>query len=298
MRTPEDICKSLDMFSGICSLSSKNFGFVIGTIITVILILAVFIAVFYLIYGGIKWILSRGDKEHVESARSHIVAAVVGLVIVFLSFFAINVVFGFFFPGQSIQDLKLPTLTPDTQPPIVSIISPTHQSTVLGTVPILVNAKDNEKVVKVEFLIDGAVLNTDETEPYEYNWDTKSYKHNSSHTLLAKAYDENDNIGTSATTNVVIADTTKPIVSIANLTNGANVSQNSTVSILATTSDVSGIAQVEFRINGVLKCTDLSVPYSCLWQVTGVKGVIHRIEVASYDTAGNMANTSINVSVQ
>src|SRR3990167_11002301 len=62
-------------------------------IVNYMFIIAAFLAVAYLMYGGIKWITSRGDKMAVESARKHIVAAVIGLIIVAGSFFALNVVF-------------------------------------------------------------------------------------------------------------------------------------------------------------------------------------------------------------
>lgn len=62
-------------------------------IVNVMFLIAAFLAVAYLMYGGIKWITSRGDKIQVEAARKHIVAAVIGLVIVAGSFFALNVVF-------------------------------------------------------------------------------------------------------------------------------------------------------------------------------------------------------------
>jgi hypothetical protein len=55
--------------------------------------IATFLALAYLMYGGIKYITSRGDKVAVDSARKHLMAAVVGLVIVLGAFFALNVVF-------------------------------------------------------------------------------------------------------------------------------------------------------------------------------------------------------------
>lgn len=51
------------------------------------------LAIGYLMFGGIKWITSRGDKVAVESARRHIVAAVIGLVVVVSAFFILQVVF-------------------------------------------------------------------------------------------------------------------------------------------------------------------------------------------------------------
>ena len=62
-------------------------------LVNMMFLIAAFLAVAYLMFGGIKWITSRGDKIAVEAARKHIVAAVIGLVIVAGSFFALNVVF-------------------------------------------------------------------------------------------------------------------------------------------------------------------------------------------------------------
>jgi TRAP-type C4-dicarboxylate transport system permease small subunit len=60
---------------------------------SLLLYIAGALAIGYLMYGGIKWITSRGDKVAVESARRHIVAAVVGLVVVISAFFILQVVF-------------------------------------------------------------------------------------------------------------------------------------------------------------------------------------------------------------
>lgn len=69
------------------------------------------LAIGYLMYGGIKWITSRGDKVAVESARRHIMAAVIGLVIVISAFFILTVVFRIL-GVQNPLDNGLPTLTP------------------------------------------------------------------------------------------------------------------------------------------------------------------------------------------
>lgn len=80
-------------------------------IVNALFLIAAFLAVAYLMYGGIKWITSRGDKMAVESARKHIVAAVLGLVIVAGSFFALNVVFRLLGAENPLEDgFKLKTL--------------------------------------------------------------------------------------------------------------------------------------------------------------------------------------------
>lgn len=60
--------------------------------ITSLLILALLLSLFFLIWGGITWIMSGGDKAGVEAARNKIIYAIVGLVLVFLSFFIISVI--------------------------------------------------------------------------------------------------------------------------------------------------------------------------------------------------------------
>ena len=79
-----------------------------GFVVTIAFVIAVLIALFFLLWGGIKWITSGGDKTGVEAARNQIIAAIIGLIIVFLSFFILNLVLGLF--GLSLLDLKLPTL--------------------------------------------------------------------------------------------------------------------------------------------------------------------------------------------
>jgi len=80
-------------FSVLCGLTGNN---AISSLLTLILIIAVIVALFYLIWGGIKWITSGGDKGNVETARNHIVAAIIGLIVVFLSWFILNFILEFF----------------------------------------------------------------------------------------------------------------------------------------------------------------------------------------------------------
>lgn len=97
-------------FNLLCQLKFDNIGVLIGKLITIILIVAIIVSLFFLIYGGIKWVLSGGDKTAVEGARNHIVAAIVGLVIALLAFFIVNFVGGLF--GISLTNLTIPKLTP------------------------------------------------------------------------------------------------------------------------------------------------------------------------------------------
>src|SRR3989344_5323299 len=64
-------------FQSICDLATEDFGGLVALIIQIAFVLAVIIALAFLIYGGIRWITSGGDKTGVETARNTIVAALV-----------------------------------------------------------------------------------------------------------------------------------------------------------------------------------------------------------------------------
>jgi hypothetical protein len=95
-------------FSGLCSLKFSDNTF--GMIITIVFIVAILLALAYLIWGGIKWVLSGGDKAKVDSARQAIIAAIIGLVLVFLAYFIINIVVPIFVPNFSLQTIQLPSI--------------------------------------------------------------------------------------------------------------------------------------------------------------------------------------------
>lgn len=71
-------------------------GAVLGLIINFVFVLAIIIAFVFLLIGGFKWIVSGGDKGAVEGARNTIIAAIVGLVILFLSYIILNLILGLF----------------------------------------------------------------------------------------------------------------------------------------------------------------------------------------------------------
>ncbi|HET9946533.1 MAG TPA: hypothetical protein VFQ63_00570 [Patescibacteria group bacterium] len=103
-------CPQNGQFDALCNLTAGNLQNVIGPAITFVFVLATLVALGYLIWGGLKWIMSQGDKNGVETARNHIIAAIIGLVLIFLSYLVINIVLSFFAPGASLNHLVLPHL--------------------------------------------------------------------------------------------------------------------------------------------------------------------------------------------
>lgn len=59
---------------------------------TTLLIVGSLLAILLIIFGGIKIITSGGDKAALESGRKFVVFAVIGLAIIFSSFFIMSVI--------------------------------------------------------------------------------------------------------------------------------------------------------------------------------------------------------------
>lgn len=87
----------------------KRIGAIVTFFVSFLVVIAVLAALLYIILGAFQWITSGGDKTKVESARNHIIAAVIGLIIIALTFVIINVLMQVLGIG-SLTNLQIPTL--------------------------------------------------------------------------------------------------------------------------------------------------------------------------------------------
>ena len=60
--------------------------------ISIFIAVAVIICLFFLLWGGIQWTMSQGDKGKLQTARNRIIYAILGLVLIFISFFIVSIV--------------------------------------------------------------------------------------------------------------------------------------------------------------------------------------------------------------
>ncbi len=89
-------------------LGHFNLGTLIGNLVSVAIIFACIFTLIYLVWGGIEWITSGGDKAGMESARSRITAALIGLTIVAAAWAIMMLVSKFF--GFSFKNITIPGL--------------------------------------------------------------------------------------------------------------------------------------------------------------------------------------------
>ena len=74
--------------------------------LSLVVVALVFFAM--LIWGGIRWITSRGDKTEVENARNQVTHALIGLAIVFVAWAIVQLIKTLF--GVDILTLDIPNL--------------------------------------------------------------------------------------------------------------------------------------------------------------------------------------------
>lgn len=82
-----------DCYSGADKVATlKCLPAVFQNLVTAALLFAGIIALFFIILGGIKLILSQGDPKQIEGARHTLTYAIIGLLLILLSFLILNIV--------------------------------------------------------------------------------------------------------------------------------------------------------------------------------------------------------------
>jgi subtilisin family serine protease len=179
----------------------------------------------------------------------------------------------------------------DTTAPNVSFNSPSPGVTVSGGVSVQVAANDDVGVASVNVSVDGTLLGDDNSAPYTFWWNTTTLS-NGTYTLTATAQDAAGNWRSSSISVTVqnTSDTTAPIISLTSPTDGAIVSGN--VSVLVNATDNVAVVQVEVYVDGRLKATTATAPFTTKWNTRREAKGAHTLQCKAYDAAGNVAASS------
>ena len=96
------LCIPNNPFTGNGIAASGSIGQLATSIISILLGLAGIVAVIFLIIGGYTWMTSRGNEAQVVSARKTVVNAIIGIIIIVMSYLIIQVITSFLVkgPGQ------------------------------------------------------------------------------------------------------------------------------------------------------------------------------------------------------
>lgn len=178
------------------------------------------------------------------------------------------------------------TVTVDRTAPTVSLSS--IPSTVSGFVGLHATASDGNGIARVEFLVNGTVVATDTTNPYEASWDSAPQV-GTVPSVTARAYDAAGNQTTSAARRpsvVANRSTVRPTVTLQTPPGGTTV--RGAVDLIADVSSTTNIAYVEFLVDGTSIGIDWSASFHEWWDTSLASGptatVVARV-VDQYGTA-------------
>lgn len=175
--------------------------------------------------------------------------------------------------------------------PTATIALPANNETVNGS-SVLLNAiaNDDKGVVKVELLVDGALVGVDTTSPnpYSYSWNSTGVT-NGSHAVQAKVTDTKGQVGSSATINVNVQnDTTAPTAPV--LTATATAPNTVALSWSAST-DANGIANY-FIVRGGVTLTQVGPSTLTYTDTTTSGSTTYSYYIIAKDTIGNPTSSN------
>jgi RHS repeat-associated protein len=185
------------------------------------------------------------------------------------------------------------TVTPlPNTPPSVSLTSPADNALFNPGQPILLQATATDTdgtISQVEFF-DGTVpvgLGTASGSTYTLNnWTTAPI---GTHTITAKATDNNDAVTTS-TSRTIRVDSPSSVL-LTSPADGTSVDKSVNTTLTATASDLDGVSKVEFFDDGVqVGAADITAPYSVTWTPTTIGG--HSLTARATDGLGAVTTSA------
>lgn len=190
----------------------------------------------------------------------------------------------------------------DAFPPTVKITSPYSTTSsnrpVGGVVPVVVAAEDDMAVTRVEVYVDGTLLGTDTSAPYEVSWNSGAVA-DGTHSLTAKAYDPAGRVTTS-TAVVLETDNTGPSTVLVSPVPGALLRGN--VVLDATASDPAGVVDIEY-FSGETELSAFPISpqtsHAATWYTSWPRqDGVHRLTARAVDSVGNVGiSTEVVVTV-
>jgi chitodextrinase len=180
-------------------------------------------------------------------------------------------------PASALVSISTPV---DTTPPVVSITAPTSGSVLAGTISLAASASDDVGLARVEFLVNGAIVNTTTTAPFGFDWDSKTVA-DGQVAITARAVDTSNNATVSAPVNLTV-DNTPPDTSISSGPSALTNINSASFSLASNEANVTYACSLDGAAFGA--CVSPAT-------YTGLLDGAHNFQVKATDQAGNVDST-------
>ncbi len=146
-------------------------------------------------------------------------------------------------------------------PPTAAIATPANGGTFVagGQVPITVTASDDVAVASVNILVNGQVVYTATSAPYQFNYAVPAGA--TTLTIGAQAVDFGGNVGTAQPVTLTAVPDGPPTVTIVSPVNGSILDPRGPLAIMVEAGDAVAISQLSITVNGQVVFTTSSGPF-------------------------------------
>ncbi|NRA25838.1 MAG: IPT/TIG domain-containing protein, partial [Opitutales bacterium] len=198
----------------------------------------------------------------------------------------------------------------DDEPPQVEIIAPLDGSAFTAGLPfrIAAQATDNVSIGSVEFYaeflpegestVQSELIQVVVAPPYEVSYTFDADRVGVPVTFFARAKDTAfpSNEATASITVTVDADN-PPLITAITPEDGAEITENTLVTLTASVEDDVDVARVEFLVDGQTVGSDLVAPYTAQYNVGENPGEVASLTVHAFDSAGQQAAQTLTYSI-
>ncbi len=175
----------------------------------------------------------------------------------------------------------------DAEPPVVQWVTPQDGDNISGSVDLKASATDNVAVDRVQFLVDGNAISTDQTPPdcpplyCQTSWNTASVP-DGNHTLTALAFDTAGNQASDSIDVTILNNVTPPVCS------GLNYTAGSTTAQVWWTTDLPSDSRVyycpETGANACGSCPGGYLGYYCQSKIINQSVTSHNVQLTGLTT--------------
>ncbi len=186
------------------------------------------------------------------------------------------------------------TVTPDSTPPVVSLVEPSGAHVMSGAkVRLTAAASDSNGVVSLSFAVGGSDLVTLTSPAWSAEWSAPNVTAAQVVTLSVRASDARGNEGTASVAVTVDAPSAKPVVSIASPPAGQSFVEGDAVAVTVVPAAQAGVASVELGFDG--QAVTLSrPPWTHVFTAPAVTGASKALTVTAVavDRLGTRSSTA------
>lgn len=101
-----NLCGKTDGINAPGCTGQESLQNIVGGVLNVVFFLSFLLVLFFLVWGGLKWVLAQGEKEGIAKAREQVTNSLIGLVVILGSYLLLNLALQLVL-GQTLSSIQV-----------------------------------------------------------------------------------------------------------------------------------------------------------------------------------------------